>query len=247
VRGFPVCLDGNIGSVVPFLVDLSVAFAAALLAFLVARRYLASPLPDDPVLEGAEKLGEAILWSRFRRLAAGRLDRSAATGLLLTSALALVAAGGVVLGVLAYLVRRSAAVQHFDNAVAGWGFRQQGSFSTDALKAVTQLGNIQVAIALAVLLALLDVAGRRGGWTPLFLAVVLGGTEAISNGVKHLVDRARPRLTPPPPRSGRRSPAATRPRLRRSMPPPQSCSVVGSGALGQCSRQGRSASRWRSP
>jgi undecaprenyl-diphosphatase len=182
---------------VPFVLDLIAAGLAGTLALLVARWYLASDLPDDPAREAAEAIGEAARQeSAVRRLVATRLDRRVATGLLLTAALGVTVLGGVVLGSLAYLVHRWPAVQHLDNSVAQWGYEHRTSASTTGLKAITQLGNIRVVVALAVLLALADLARTRGRWTALFLLVILGGMEAISTGVKHLVDRPRPLLYP---------------------------------------------------
>jgi membrane-associated phospholipid phosphatase len=182
---------------VPFAIDLIAAAIAGLLALLATRWYLESPLPRDPAQEAAEMLGEAARhrW-RLRGLVASRLDRSLATGLLLTAALAVTLVGGVVLAVLAFLTRRWAAVQHLDNAVATWSLDHRNPASTSALKAVTQLGNVRLVIALGLVLAVADLILARGRWAPLFLAVAVGGTEAVSIGVKELVDRARPTIFP---------------------------------------------------
>ena len=109
-------------SVVPLLVDLIAAFAAGLLALLGARWYARSPLtPERPTEEVARTVGDEVRQhTGLRRLVVRRLDRSVTTGLLLTLALALTLVGGLVLGVLALLVRRVAVIQHVDNSVAAW-------------------------------------------------------------------------------------------------------------------------------
>jgi hypothetical protein len=109
-------------SVVPLLVDLIAAFAAGLLALLGARWYARSPLtPERPTEEVARIVGDEVRQhTGLRRLVVRRLDRSVTTGLLLTLALALTLVGGLVLGVLALLVRRVAVIQHVDNSVAAW-------------------------------------------------------------------------------------------------------------------------------
>ena len=181
----------------PFVLDLIAAALAGTLALLVVRWYFASDLPDDPARGAAEAIGEAARHeSAVRRLVATRVDRRVATGLLLTAAFGITVLGGVVLGSLAYLVHRWPAIQHLDNSVARWGYEHRTPLSTTALKAITQLGNIRVVVALAVLLALADLARTRGRWTAVFLLVILGGMEAISTGVKDLVDRQRPMLYP---------------------------------------------------
>ena len=64
--------------------------------------------PDAPDGDGEEKVGHALAQhSRLRRLLMQRLDPAVATGLALTLALATIVVGGLVLAVLAYLVRSS--------------------------------------------------------------------------------------------------------------------------------------------
>jgi undecaprenyl-diphosphatase len=125
-----------------------------------------------------------------------RLDRGVASGFLLTAALACAVAGGVVLGVLVYLVRGVPTVQHVDNSVAHWGFAHRTSLSTSGLRAITQLGSIQVVVGLALAVMALDVYRTRSRWSLPFLVAVLGGMEILMLSVKALVGRARPTLEP---------------------------------------------------
>ena len=90
-------------------------------------------MPERPTEEVARAVGEAVReHTRLRRFVGRRLDRSVATGLLLTLALGVTLVGGLVLGILAVLVRRVAAIQHVDNSVAAWGHDHRGSASTAA-------------------------------------------------------------------------------------------------------------------
>jgi undecaprenyl-diphosphatase len=118
------------------------------------------------------------------------------TGLLLTLALTCTLAAGVVLGVLVFLVRKIAALQHLDNSVAAWGYDHRSSISTSGLRAITSLGSIEVVIGLAVLLVAVDFYRVRSHWSLPFLVAVLGGMELLSIAVKHLVGRVRPTLDP---------------------------------------------------
>jgi membrane-associated phospholipid phosphatase len=183
---------------VPLLVDLIAAFATGLLALLGARWYARSPLtPERPVEKVARTVGEEIRQhTGMRRFVVRRLDRSATTGLLLTLALALTLVGGLVLGVLALLVRRVAVIQHLDNSVAAWGHDHRSLLSTSGLKAITELGNIKVVIGFAIALVVLDAFRRRNRWTFLFLVTVLAGMEASMLVVKDIVGRVRPTLNP---------------------------------------------------
>ncbi len=182
---------------VPFLTDLLVALVAGSLAFLAARRYSGSEaVPDQPAREVARAVGSAVRPSRgLRRLVTARLDRSVATGLLLTLALGATLLGGIVLGVLAVLIRRVASIQHVDNYVADWGYRHRSAGSTSALHVVTNLGNIRLVVVLALALVLAELVRRRSRWALLFVLAVLGGEEAAALAVKALVGRVRPTLT----------------------------------------------------
>ena len=182
----------------PLLADLIAAFVAGLLALVVARWYARSTaMPERPTGEVARAAGEAVReHARLRRFVRRRLDPSVATGLLLTVALAVTLACGLVLGILAVLVRRVAAIQHVDNSVAAWGHDHRGSASTSGLRAITELGNLRIVIAVAVVFVLVDAIRSRNRWSFLFLLVVLAGMEASMLGVKELVDRLRPTLNP---------------------------------------------------
>ena len=185
-------------SAVPLLVDLMAALAAGLLALLGAGSYARSPLtPERPTEEVARTVGDEVRQhTGLRRLVVRRLDPSVTTGLLLTLALALTLVGGLVLGVLALLVRRVAAIQHVDNFVAAWGHDHRTPLSTSGLKAITELGNIKVVIGLAIVLVIVDAFRRRSRWSFLFLVKVLAGMEASMLVVKDIVGRVRPTLNP---------------------------------------------------
>jgi membrane-associated phospholipid phosphatase len=184
--------------VVPLLADLIAAFAAGLLALLAARWYARSPLtPERPTEEVARAVGDEVRQhTGLRLLVVRRLDRSVTTGLLLTLALALTLVGGLVLGILAVLVRRVAVIQHVDNSVAAWGNDHRSAWSTTGLKAITELGNLRVVIAFAIVLVIVDALRRRNRWSFLFLVTVLAGMEASMLVVKDIVGRVRPTVNP---------------------------------------------------
>jgi undecaprenyl-diphosphatase len=114
----------------------------------------------------------------------------------LTIALASALAGGVVLGILAYLIRALPALRQLDRAVAGWGYDHRSPLSSDGLRTLTDLGTFQVVVALAVLVTVVDLVHTRNRGSIAFLIVVMAGTELLTTGVKDLVDRARPALVP---------------------------------------------------
>src|SRR5215213_2943984 len=92
----------------------------------------ATPPNVPSTLGAARKAGREIRRHPGRRTAlARRLDPRAATGLALTLGLVVIAGGGVVLGVLAYLVRGSGELVQLDESVADWGDRHASGLSTD--------------------------------------------------------------------------------------------------------------------
>jgi undecaprenyl-diphosphatase len=182
----------------PLFADLTAALAAGVLTYLVARWYAHSSVtPVEPAVEIARAAGEAVRpHTRLRRIVVGRLDRTAATGFLLTLALSITLLGGLALGVLAFLVHRVAFIQDSDNVVATWGYDHRSATSTTGLHAVTDLGSLNIVVVLALALAAFAVIRWRDRWSFLFLLTVLVGMEAITLGVKDLVGRLRPTLDP---------------------------------------------------
>ena len=182
----------------PLAVDLIVSVAFGALAALAALLYARSPAtPNRPALESAQAIGEAVRahpW--LRRTLASRLDRSVASGLLLTIGLGAAIAGGIVIGLLAYLIRTLPATQRLDNAAAVWGFDYRSEVSTRGLHLVTDLGTGQVVITLALIVLAVDFVRTRGRWCAPFLLAVMVGQQILTVSVKNLADRVRPAFDP---------------------------------------------------
>jgi undecaprenyl-diphosphatase len=180
----------------PLLVDFSLAVSAGLATFLAAV-WASSIVSPSPALAPAREAGEALRsHGRVRAFLRRRRDRSVATGLLLTATGLLALGAGIVLGVLALLVRSYGPLNHIDRAVSAWGYDHKSPLSTHGLDAVTQFGNIQLVVLPAIAFVAWDFVRTRNRWSPVFLLVVLAGMELISTGVKDLVARARPALVP---------------------------------------------------
>lgn len=182
----------------PLLLDVTAALVAGVFAYLVLRWAALSPaMPAQPAEEIARAAGEAVRpHSKLRGFVVRRVDRTVATGLILTLALSVVFVGGVVLGALAVLFRRVAFIQHIDNSVASWGFHHRTPISTDGLHAVTDLAAFQTVILLALVLAVYDLYRTRNRWAFVYLLVVIAGTEVVMQTVKDIVHRVRPTLDP---------------------------------------------------
>ena len=146
---------------------------------------------------GARKVGETVGRHRaLRRALEARLDPAAATGLALTLALLVVIGGGVLLGVLAYLVRSNAHLLGVDNGVAKWGNAHASAFSTeDSTSSRSSAGSTRSSPS-AVVLAVGETISERSVWVIPFIVAVMGGEELLTLTVKDLADRVRPTFNP---------------------------------------------------
>ena len=128
-----------------------------------------------PAIEAARKVGETVgRHPRLRALLDARLDPAVATGLALTVALVCAFGGGLLLGVLAYLVRTNSFLTGIDNGVAKWGHRHASRTSMRELNDVTQLGSIYIVVALCVILAVAETIRERSVWVAAFIVAVDG-------------------------------------------------------------------------
>jgi len=182
----------------PSLLLLLFALTVGSTVGLVAWRYprIARPAAG-PTIDTARKLGKEVgRYPGLRAVVGARLDPATATGLALTLALALAIGGGVLLGLLAYLVRSNSQLVRIDKSVAKWGNVHASAISTHVLNAVTQLGSIYTVIVLCVGLAVAETVRERSVWLVPFIVAVMGGEEILTLTVKQLVDRLRPTFNP---------------------------------------------------
>jgi membrane-associated phospholipid phosphatase len=183
---------------VPLIVDLTCALIAAVTSLALLRLFShRSSGRAQPSLEPARTLGEAArsrAW--LRRLLLTRFNRETEAGLLIAGALLFSLASGIVIGVLAYVIRTVPAVQRVDTSVADWGYRNRTGSSTSGLHALTELGSARVVVAIALVLLATDLLRTRSRWAAPFLAAVLVGNEVLTVAVKDVADRVRPALVP---------------------------------------------------
>jgi membrane-associated phospholipid phosphatase len=125
-----------------------------------------------------------------------RFDPEKATGLALTLALVLIVGAGLVLAVLAVIVRSTQDLAGIDSSVANWGDRHATGASTDGLKLVTDLGETWTAVVVGAVIALVEIGRTRSRWVVPFLLAVVVGDKLLTETIKHLVDRVRPDLNP---------------------------------------------------
>jgi membrane-associated phospholipid phosphatase len=183
----------------PVLLLFAIALTVGLVVGFLAWRYprIAKPAATQPTIETARKVGETVgRHPGLRSFLNARLDPAAATGLALTVAMIFSIGGGVLFGVLAYLVRTHSELIVLDNGVAKWGSRHASAMSTHVLNGVTQLGGIYTIVVLCVILAVVETVRERSVWVAPFIVAVMGGEEILTLTVKQLADRVRPTFNP---------------------------------------------------
>ncbi len=180
----------------PLLLLLLVATLTGLLAAFLTRLYPGRTVAPA-VVEAAREAGRHTTGATGRRAArAARLDPERATGLALTLALVAVVAGGLLLALLAVVVRSTDVLAGIDSSVAEWGNHHASAWTHDALTLVTYLGETWTVVIVAVVVALVEIARTRNRWVVPFLLAVIVGDKLLTGTVKELVDRARPALEP---------------------------------------------------
>ncbi len=183
----------------PFLVLILVALGIGALVTIAVWRFPSAPfVPTHPTESATEAVGHTLAHhTRLRRLLVQRLDPEVATGLALTLALGAILVGGLVLAVLAYLVRSSDRLVELDESVAQWGFDHASNLSDDLLEVVTTLGETWFVIAAAVVLVIAERLRRQPTrWVAAFLVFVILGQNILTRTIKELADRIRPDLNP---------------------------------------------------
>jgi len=182
----------------PFLILLVLATAAGVAVFAAALRYPTAAGAAPPVTEATgRQLGkEAVRHPWLGRLLRGRLDPGTATGLALTLALGAAVIGGLLLGILAYLMRTNDRLVDLDRSVGQWGADHATHWSTQLLQLVTDLASTPMTIAVIVVVTVVEMIRVPNKWIPPFLITVVVGEVVIVNTVKHLLHRVRPTFNP---------------------------------------------------
>jgi undecaprenyl-diphosphatase len=124
------------------------------------------------------------------------MDPSTATGLALTVALVALVVTGVIVGILAWMVRRDIGLVDLDHAIEAWADEHATSFSDAVLGAITHLGDTTTIIGVAIAISAYGFWRWRKPSIPLFVTTVVLGQVLISNTIKVAIDRARPELRP---------------------------------------------------
>jgi membrane-associated phospholipid phosphatase len=182
----------------PLVVLSGIAFVIGCAAAVAAWRYPYSASRESaPTFQVAREAGQRVRrHPRLRAALSARLDPEKATGLALSLALILVFGAGLVLAVLAVIVRSHQDLAGIDSSVANWGDRHASGASTDGLKLITDLGATWTVVIVGGAIALAELGRTRSRWIVPFLLAVVVGDKLLTETIKHLVDRVRPDLNP---------------------------------------------------
>ena len=174
------------------LVVLAVAVLAAVAAYVVS---LSSRAPVDPIDPDAEigwllrRLHNRPKLVRFLR---ARMDRTTATGFVLTTVFIVVFASAFAIGSLVDQFTAHSGFARFDQGVANWGATNVSSRAVSQLRLVTDLGSTPVVIAVALVVGAVVSWRRRRPGPAAFMASVVIGQLLLNNALKLAVNRTRP-------------------------------------------------------
>ena len=181
----------------PFLVLIGIALLAGAAVAYAGSRYPTPVVGQAPAEGAAQHLEtEMVRHPWLLRLVRDRLDPATATGLALTLALGLIIIGGLLVGLLAFLMRSSDRLVDIDNDVGQWGVDNATKWSTDALQLVTELGGTYFVVGALILVAVLEYLRVPNRWVPVFLVTAVAGEIVVVNTIKEILDRVRPTFNP---------------------------------------------------
>jgi undecaprenyl-diphosphatase len=123
---------------------------------------------------------------------AGLLVRRAPRLALAASIAALV----VVAGAIAAAALTVSGPLGIDTTLADWAHAHATPFTTDVLRALTDIGQPSTVFVLAIVFGVVETIRTRNLWTVVFLVAVVGGNALLTTVIKNLVDRVRPDLDP---------------------------------------------------
>ncbi|MFN8025877.1 MAG: phosphatase PAP2 family protein [Acidimicrobiia bacterium] len=186
---------------VPLIVVVALLGPALLLGaafgWLVWRHPAWDPASARPAHRAATRVEEHLEERRgLARRLGRRFDASTTTGLLLGLALLVFVISGLVLGVLALVVRTHPGFLSFDRSLENWGEQHATDFATWCMNRVTSLGSTGVLVVTTLAVFVVETIRRPSRWLPAFLVAVAIGQTLLSTGIKELVDRVRPTANP---------------------------------------------------
>jgi membrane-associated phospholipid phosphatase len=176
------------------VVVIAVAAGAVAAGFvgLMARRWPAIEAPRVSELKIAQ---EVDAHPRFAHHLEHHFNPKTETGVAMIIASVAVGVAAVGIGVVIAMIRMKTGLEKYDVRLAQYGADHATAWSTHAMRDISQLGGTTVIVSLAVLATVIELIRKPSKALPLFMLVVVAGQFALSNGVKILVERARPDIS----------------------------------------------------
>ena len=166
---------------------------AGVMAWLLVGRWPGLD-PATPRVATRAVVEEVRRHQTLRTFVHRRTDPATATGLALTAAVALAAAGSIGVGALLLMVQTDRGFARWDKSFGEWGADHATAASTTFLREVSLLGGTTITVALAVVVAVVEVIRTRQRAIPGFLLCVIGGVTILLNVTKFVVSRDRPTI-----------------------------------------------------
>ena len=169
---------------------------AGLAATAAAWRWSRSD-PTDPHVERRTVrrfLGEHPLVKRLVRR--HHPSASAATAEALGLAAAAVVVGAAMAGAILLMIKTRTGFARADTPFANWAAEHATEASTGVMRAISEFGGTTYVVAAALAVTSIELMRDRRWAVPVFVAMTIGGQFLLSNGIKWIVDRARPTISP---------------------------------------------------
>jgi membrane-associated phospholipid phosphatase len=152
-----------------------------------------------PQIEAPRLSGETIVHEVQKHpTLAGHLRRhfnpKTEAGVAMSVAATIVVLSAVGIGVILAMIRIHFGLAWWDRSLARIGADHATALSTDVLRFISLFGGTSGVITMAAIACVLEYVRRPSRAVPLFLTLVVAGQFALSNGIKYIVERARPDL-----------------------------------------------------
>ena len=121
---------------------------------------------------------------------------SAATAEALGLAAAAVVIGTATAGAILLMIKTRSGFARADTPFADWAAEHATEASTEVMRAISEFGGTTYVVVAALAVTGIELLRDRRWTIPAFVAMTIGGQFLLSNGIKWIVDRARPTISP---------------------------------------------------
>ena len=121
---------------------------------------------------------------------------SAATAEALGVAAAVVVIGIATAGAILLMIKTRSGFARADTPFADWAAEHATEASTEVMRAISEFGGTTYVVVAALAVTGIELLRDRRWTIPAFVAMTIGGQFLLSNGIKWIVDRARPTISP---------------------------------------------------